>query len=153
MGFEVVVRGQDAGTEQFLLQDLDEVQQVFGLATADVVHGVRGHGKAILSGGTGRSALHYTHHAFHNIIHVGEIPPAVAEVENLDGLAAEELVGEAEIRHIGPTGGAIHRKEAKPRGRNVVQLGIGVSFLQHRQLYGFKRLLFFTAPKQSRQIT
>ena len=45
MGLEVVVGGEDAGADEFLLEDVDEVQQVLGLATADVVDGIRGMGR------------------------------------------------------------------------------------------------------------
>ena len=37
VGFEVVVLWQDTGTEEFLLEDVDEVDQVFGLATTYII--------------------------------------------------------------------------------------------------------------------
>ena len=38
VGLEVVVLGQDTGSQEFLLQDVHEVQQVLRLAATDVVH-------------------------------------------------------------------------------------------------------------------
>ena len=41
VGLEVVVFGQDAGTHEFLLKDLDEVKEVFGLAATYIIYSVR----------------------------------------------------------------------------------------------------------------
>ena len=70
--------------------------------------------------------LHDTHYAFDDIIDVGEIAFALAIVEYLDGFATTQLVGEAEICHIGASSRSIDSKEAETRGRNVVELGIGM---------------------------
>ena len=39
MGIEIVVLGEHASSDEFLLEDIDKVQQVLGLAAADVVDG------------------------------------------------------------------------------------------------------------------
>lgn len=51
---------------------------------------------------------------------------AVAKVENPDGFALVQLVGETEISHVRASGRAVHREEAKAGGRDVVRLGIGM---------------------------
>ncbi len=40
MGVEVVVGGEDAGTEELFLEGLHEVEEVLGLAAADVIDGI-----------------------------------------------------------------------------------------------------------------
>ena len=126
MGLEVVVGGEDAGADEFLLEDVDKVQQVLGLAAADVVDGIRGDGQAVLADLLFRGLAHHPDDAFHDVIDIGEIAAAVAVVVDLDGLALEQLVREAEIGHVRAAGGAVDGEEAKARGRDVVQLGIAV---------------------------
>ena len=126
MGLEVVILGEHAGSDEFLLEDIDKVQQVLGLATADVVDGIRGDGQAVLAGPLFRGLAHHPDDAFHDVIDIGEIAAAVAVVVDLDGLALEQLVREAEIGHIRTAGGAVDGEEAEARGRDVVQLGIAV---------------------------
>ena len=87
VGLEVVVLRQHAGPDQFLLQDGHEVQQVFGLAAADVVHGVGRHGQAVLPFLAGGGLPHHPIDAFYDIVHVGEVPAAVAVVVDLDSVA------------------------------------------------------------------
>ena len=50
----------------------------------------------------------------------------MAVVVDLDGLAAEELVGDAEVRHVGPAGRAVNGEEAEARGGDVVELRVAV---------------------------
>ena len=126
MGLEVVVGGEDAGADEFLLEDVDKVQQVLGLAAADVVDGIRGDGQTVLAGPLFRGLAHHPDDAFHDVIDIGEIASAVAVVVDLDGLALEQLVRETEIGHVRTPGGAVDGEEAEARGRDVVQLGIAV---------------------------
>ena len=126
MGLEVVVGGEDAGADEFLLEDIDKVQQVLGLAAADVVDGIRRDGKAVLAGLLFRGLAHHPDDAFHDVIDIGEIAAAVAVVVDLDGLALEQFVREAEIGHVRTAGGAVDGEEAEARGRDVVKLGIAV---------------------------
>ena len=120
VGFEVVVLREDAGTHQFLLKDVDEVEQVLRLAAADVIHGIGRDGQAVFpllaSGGT----RHHAHDALYNVVHVSEVPAAITVVVDLDGLASEQLVGEPEVGHVGASGRAVDRKEAQTRGRNII---------------------------------
>ena len=70
--------------------------------------------------------LHHSDDAFDDVIDVGEVAFAFAVVEYLDGLAGFELVGEAEVGHVGAAGGAIDGKEAQPCAGDVVEFAVGV---------------------------
>ena len=70
--------------------------------------------------------LHHANNAFYNVIDVGEVALAVAIVENLDGLALAQLVGEAKVGHVGPPRRAIDCEKAQPRAGDVVKLGVGM---------------------------
>ena len=50
MGLKVVVGREHAGTEEFFLQGLHKVKQALGLAAANVIHGIRGDGQAVVAG-------------------------------------------------------------------------------------------------------
>ena len=127
MGLKVVVLGEHASSDEFLLEDVDEVQQVLGLAAADVVDGIRGDGQAVLADPLFRGLAHHPDDAFHDVVDIGEIAAAVAVVVDLDGLALEQFVRETEIGHVRTAGRAVNGKEAKARGRDIVKLGIAVS--------------------------
>lgn len=59
-----------------------------------------------------------------NVIYECEVPKTVPEVEDLDSLPFQKLVGETEIGHVRPSGGPINGEETQTRGWDVVQLGI-----------------------------
>ena len=126
VGLEVVVGGKDAGGNELFLEDLDEVQEVLGGAVADVVEGVGGYGEAVFAGGALGGGGHHTDHAFHNVVDIGEVALAVAVVEDFDGFAFQQLVGEAEVGHVGAAGGTVDGEEAQACGGDVVEFGIGV---------------------------
>ncbi len=73
-----------------------------------------------------RRGRHHSYNTFHNVVYVGEVAAAVAVVIDLDGLAAKELVGEAEIGHVGTAGRAVDGEEAQAGGGDVVELGVAV---------------------------
>jgi len=123
---EVVIGGEDFCADEFFLKDCHEVQQVFGVVVADVVDLVRREREAVFTILLFGSVLHHAHDAFDNVIDKSEVALALAVVENLDGLAGLELVGEAEVRHVRAASGAIDGKEAEPRARDVVELAVGV---------------------------
>ena len=123
---EIVVGRKDIGTNKLLLKDVDKVEQVLGAVITNVIDLVGRDGKTIVAIGLFGCMLHDTHDAFDDIIDVGEIAFALAVVEYLDGFATTQLVGEAEICHIGASSRTIDGKEAETRGRNVVELGIGM---------------------------
>ena len=126
MGLEVIVLGKHSRSDKFLLEDIDKVQQVLGLAAADVVDGIRRDGKSILAGLLFRGLAHDTDYAFHDVIDIGEIAAAVAVIVDLDGLAFQQLVRESEIGHVRAPGRAVNGKETEARSRDIVQLGIAV---------------------------
>lgn len=127
VGFEVVVFGEHTGTDQFLLQNVDKVEQVFGVLVSDVVYSVGRHGQAVFAdaaaGGSGHNAL-YT---FYDVVYVGKVSLAVAVVKDLNGLALQQLIGKAKVSHVGSAGGSVNSKETKAGRGNVVQLGVGMS--------------------------
>ena len=123
---EIVVRRQDARRQQLLLQDLDEVQQVLRLAATDVVNRIRRHRQTVLALAARGSLGHHAHDTFHDIIHIREIATAISVVVDLDRLAGQQLVGEAEIGHVRPPGGAIDREETQARRRDIVQLAVAM---------------------------
>ena len=112
--------------DELFLEDCHEVQQVFGVVVADVVDLVRREGEAVFAVLLFGGVLHHAHDAFDNVIDVGKVALALAVVENLDGLAGLELVGEAEVCHVRAASGAVDGKEAEPRARDVVELAVGV---------------------------
>ena len=126
VGLEVVVLGQDAGTDQFFLQDGHEVEEVFGGVVADVIYLVRGDGQSVLTVLLLGGVLHDAHHSLHNVVDIGEVALAVAIIENLDGFAFHQFVGEAEVSHVGTTSRAIDGKEAEAGRGDVVELTISM---------------------------
>ena len=126
MGIEVVVRGENSSSDEFFLEDIDKVQQVLGLAAADIVNSIRRDGQSILAGLLFRGFAHDPDDAFHDVIDIGEIPTAVAVVVDLDGLAFQQFVREAEIGHVRTSCRTVDGEEAEARGRDIVKLGIAV---------------------------
>ena len=105
---------------------LDEVQQVLGVAVADVVHGIRWYGKAVFAHLLLRGFHHHTDNAFYDVVNIGEVALAVAVVEDLNLLALDELVGEAEVGHVGTTCRAIDSEESEASAGDVVELAVGM---------------------------
>ena len=126
VGLEIVVLEQDTGTYQLFLQDGYEVKEVFRGVVADVVHLVRGDGQPILAVLFLGGVLHDAHHSLHDVVDIGEVALAVAIIENLDGLAFHQFVGEAEVSHVGTASRAINCKEAEAGRGDVVELAIGM---------------------------
>ena len=123
---EVILLRQDTSTDELFLQDLHKVQEVFGLATANVVDFVRRNGQAIFAGLLLGSSGHHTHDAFHDIVHVGKIAATVAVVVNLDGLAFQQFIGKPKVGHVGPSCGTIHGEEPQAGAGDVVELAVAM---------------------------
>ena len=87
VGLEIVVFGEDSCTDEFLLKDGNEVEQVLWTVVTDVIYFIRRDGKTVFSVFFFRGMLHHTDDAFHDVIDVGEVALAVAIVEYLDGVA------------------------------------------------------------------
>lgn len=125
MGPEVIVRRQHALLHQHALKRVDEVEQVLGVRVADVVDAVGGEGQPVLAHLHLGRGVHYAPHALDDVGDVGEVAAAVAHVEDLDGVAAAQLLGEAEVGHVGPAHGTVHGEEAQAGRRDGVELGVG----------------------------
>lgn len=125
MGLEVIVRREHAFLHQHALQRVDEVEQVLGVRVADVVDAVRGEGQPVLAHLHLGRGVHDAPDALDDIVDEGEVAAAVAHVEDLDGVAAAQLLGEAEVGHVGPAHGAVHREEAQTGRGDGVELGVG----------------------------
>lgn len=124
MGLEVVVRRQHALLHQHALQRVDEVEQVLGMRVADVVDAVRGEGQPVLAHLHLGGGVHDSPHTLDDVVDVGEVAAAVAHVEDFDGVAVAQLLCEAEVGHIGPAHGTVHREETQAGGRDGVELGV-----------------------------
>ena len=122
MSGKIVILRKDAGADQFLLQRGSKIQKVLRCAAADVVDRVGGEGQPVFAGGSFRRALHDPDDAFHNVVHIGEVPPAVAVVEDLNLLAGGQFLRCREVEHIRTSCGAVDREEAQPGRGNAVEL-------------------------------
>lgn len=126
VSLEVVVLGKHAGTDQLFLKDGHEVEKIFWRVISNVIYFVRRDGESILTVPLLGGVLHDAHHSLHDVVDIGEVALAVAIVENLDGLAFHQLVGEAEVSHVGTAGGAIDGEEAQAGRGDVVELRVGM---------------------------
>ena len=122
MRLKVIVGRQHALLHQHALQRVDEVEQVLGVRVADVVDAVRGERQPVLAHLYLGGGVHDAPDALDDIVDVGEVAAAVTHVENLDGVAAAQLLGESEVGHVGPAHGAVHREEAQSGSRDGVEL-------------------------------
>lgn len=96
------------------------------MAVAYVVDCIRRDGQAVLSVPFRGSLGHYKRDAFDYVVHVCEVPSAVPVVEYPYGFTLEELVREAEVRHVGSSRRSVDGEEPESRGGDVVELGVGV---------------------------
>lgn len=125
MSLEIIVSGQHALLHQHALQRVDEVEQILGVRVADVVDAVRGERQPVLAHLHLGRGVHDAPDALDDVVDVGEVAAAVAHVEDLDGVAAAQLLGEAEVGHVGPAHGTVHGEEAQAGRRDGVELGVG----------------------------
>ena len=126
MRFEVVIGREHFGADEFFLQDGHKIEQIFRVVVADVVDLVRREREAVFAVFLFGGMLHHADDAFDDVIDVGEVALAFAVVENLDGLAGLELVGEAEVGHVRTTCGTVNGKESQSRAWDVVELAVGM---------------------------
>jgi len=97
-------------------QRTDEVHQLHGAAAADVVEV----GGNIACG----SLVQQAYDALHDVVNVGEVAGHVAAVEDPDGPAGQNRLGEEHRRHVGAPPGAVDREEAQSRGGYAVEPGV-----------------------------
>ena len=126
MGVEVVIRRQDAGADELLLEGRDVVEEVFRGAAADVVDGVWRDREAVGAVLLLRCAAHDADDPFDDVVDVGEVALAVSVVEDLDAVALHEAVRRGEVEHVGAAGRAVDGEEAEAGGRDVIELRVGV---------------------------
>ena len=113
MGLKIVVLGQHTSTHQFLLEDSDKVKEILGGVIADVIHLVWRNGKTVLAILLLGGVLHNADDSLHNVFDISKIALAVTVVEDLDGLALDQFIGETKIGHVGTACWAIDGKEAE----------------------------------------
>lgn len=126
VSFKIIILRKNTCTYKLFLKDGYEVEEVLGRVVADVIYLVRGDGQSVLAVLLLRGVLHDTNHSLHDVVDIGEVALAVAIVEYLDGLAFHQFVGEAEVSHVGTTGGTIDGKEAEAGRGDVVELAISM---------------------------
>ncbi len=113
MGFEVVVFGEDSCTDELFLENCDEVEKVYGGVVTYVIYFIRWNWEAVFALLLLWSVLHHSYYAFHDVIDIGEVTLAVAVIENLNGFAFHQFVGEAEVCHVRATGRTINGEETE----------------------------------------
>lgn len=74
--------------------------------------------------------------AFDDVVDVGEVPPHVPIVVDVDRAAIGDRFGELEIGHVGAAPGAVDREESQARGRQPVEMAVGVGHQLIRFLGG-----------------
>lgn len=124
MGIEVIILGEHAGTHKLFLKDGYEVKEIFWGVVTYIIYFIWRDGQSVLAVLLLGGVLHDAHHSLHNVVDIGEVALAVAIIENLDGLAFHQLVGKAEVSHVGTAGGAIDGKEAQAGRGDVVEFTI-----------------------------
>ena len=120
MSLKIIVGRKYLCTNEFLLQYRHKVEQIFRTAVSYVVYAVGRERQSVIAVLFLRRTLHNAFDSFDDIVHIREIALAVAEVEYLYGLALQELVGKAEVCHIGSACRSVDREETQSRGRDIV---------------------------------
>lgn len=95
------------------------------MRVADVVDAVRGERQPVLAHLHLGGGVHDAPDALDDVVDVGEVAATVAHVEDFDGIPAAQLLGEAEVGHVGPAHGAVNSEEAQPGRGDGVELGVG----------------------------
>ena len=115
MGLKIVVFGLHACAHQFFLENGDEVEEIFGGVVTNVIHLIGRNGKTVLAILLLGCMLHNADYSFHNVIDKSKIAHAVTVVEDFDGLALDQFVGETKVGHVRTACWTIDGKEAKTR--------------------------------------
>ena len=127
MRFKVVVFGEDSCTDELFLENCDEVEEILWGVVTYVIYFIRWDWEPVFALLLLWSVLHHSYYAFHDVIDIGEVAFAVAVIENLDGFAFHQFVGEAEVSHVWATGWSINGEETETGGWDVIELAVGMS--------------------------
>ncbi len=115
------------------LENLNERIQPDRFVVADIVHFVAVF-RLIFLGRIGDDSLD----GGDDVIDIGEITPHVPVIEDLDALAFHDSFGKGEVGHVRSPKGTVDGEEAQPRGRNPVEMRIGVG---HQLIRFFRRCI------------
>src|SRR5947207_3439023 len=80
-----------------------------------------------------RSAVQNPDQTFDDVVDIGEVALHLAVIEHIDWMPFQDRLGKEKQRHIRSTPGAVDGKEAQARGREPVEMTVGV----RHQLIGF----------------
>ena len=115
-----------------LLEYLDIMHELDRLVVPDIIETKRG----IAGGrirrrrrpaiGRSRRAVDHAHHPFHDVVDVGEVAHHAPMVEDLDGGAFQDPLGEQKQGHVRTSPRPIDREEPQTRTRQAKQVGIAV---------------------------
>ena len=95
------------------MEDGYEVKKVFWGVVTYVIYFIRWNWEAVFALLLLWGVLHHSYYAFHDVIDIGEVAFAVAIIENLDGFAFHQFVGETEVCHVRATGWTINGEETE----------------------------------------
>lgn len=95
------------------MENRDEVEEILGGIVTDIIYLVGRNGKTVLAILLLGGMLHNADYSFHNVIDISKIAHAVTVVEDFDGLALDQFIGETKIGHVGTACWAIDGKEAE----------------------------------------
>lgn len=110
----------------------DERGQFFGLVVAQVINsvGAIAGGRIRLVSAEGRVSfgppVHDPINPLDDVVDVGEIPPHLAMVEDLDRNTFQDCLGEEVVGHVRSPPGSVNREEAQPGHRQAIEMAITV---------------------------
>ena len=117
MFIDIEIFIKDAVIDQSISQSVDKVHQILRMGIADIVDIV------VLF----RALQHDPFDSFDNIVDIGEVSFALAEIEDPDLLILYQLVGKGEVSHIRPSCWTIDSKESQTGRFDAVKMAIGIS--------------------------
>ena len=127
MHFKIVISRQNFCPNQFLLQNIHKIQEIFRLIITNIINCIRWNRQTIFSIFSLRCILHYTFYTFYNIIHICEITFAISIIKNLNYLTFQQLIGKTKVSHIWTTCWSINCKETQTSRRNIIEFTVSMS--------------------------
>ena len=107
-------------------KDSNEIKEIFGRVVANIIYFIWRYWQTIFAILLFWCVLHDTNYTFYDVVNECEVSFTVAIVENLDGFAFHQFVGETEVCHVRATGRTIDGEEAEACAGDVVELAVGV---------------------------